>query len=86
MIEMKMSREPGTNNITVQCRIDGSTDALLDELAAGMADVIVSIADDLPAQDELHESLARVMASKMIDMVRSRLDLRSQAQDGPAEA
>ena len=80
MIEMKMTRGPGTNNISVSCRMEGSTDALLDELAAGMADAIVNIADDLPVQDELHESLARVMASKMIDMVRSRLDLREQGE------
>lgn len=85
MIEMKMTRRD-ERQIDINCAYEGSTDGLLDEMAAGMAHMIIRIADDLPAQDELHESLARVMASKMIDMVRSRLDLRSQAQDGPAEA
>lgn len=49
-----------------------------------MAHAIIRIADDLPVVDDIHESLARVMASKMIDMVRIELDLR--ARDKPAEA
>ena len=58
----------------------------LDELAAGVAHAIIRIADDLPVVDEIHESLARVMASKMIDMVVGEIDLRGAAMDKPAEA
>ncbi len=85
MIELKIAHE-GEKQITISCRTEGSTDDLLDELAAGMAHVIVRIADDLPVVDEIHESLARVMASRMIDMVRMETDLRSPARDEPAEA
>lgn len=85
MIELKIAHE-GEKQITISCRTEGSTDDLLDELAAGMAHVIVRIADDLPVVDEIWESLARVMASRMIDMVRMEIDLRSPSRDEPAEA
>lgn len=85
MIELKIAHE-GEKQITISCRMEGSTDDLLDELAAGMAHVIVRIADDLPVVDEIWESLARVMASRMIDMVRMEIDLRSPSRDEPAEA
>ena len=78
MIELKMAHRNETQ-IDVGCAMDGSTDALLDELAAGMAHAIIRIADDLPVVDEIHESLARVMASKMIDMVAGEIDLRGAA-------
>jgi len=83
MIEMKMRRRD-ERQIDVDCAFEGSTDGLLDEMAAGMAHAIIRIADDLPVVDDIHESLARVMASKMIDMVLMELDLR--ARDEPAEA
>ena len=63
-----------------------STDEQLDALAARMARAIVAIADGLPVVDEIHESLARVMASRMIDRVLSEVDLRGEERDGPAEA
>lgn len=85
MIEMKTASTDG-KMIDVKLRLEGSTDELLDELSAGMAHAIVRIADDLPVVDEIHESLARVMASRMIDMVRMEIDLRSPARDEPAEA
>jgi len=85
MIEMKMTRR-NERQIDVDCAFEGSTDGLLDEMAAGMAHVIIRIADGLPVVDDIHESLARVMASRMIDMVIGEMDLRSGARDKPAEA
>lgn len=85
MIELRMTHE-AEKQISISCRMEGSTDALLDELAAGMAHAIVKVADDLPVVDEIHESLARVMASKMIDMVLVEIDQRTPARDEPAEA
>ena len=85
MIELKIAHE-GEKQIAISCQTEGSTDDLLDELTAGMAHVIVRIADDLPVVDEIWESLARVMASRMIDMVRMEIDLRSPSRDEPAEA
>ena len=85
MIELKMTRRNETQ-IDVGCAMNGGTDALLDELAAGMAQAIIRIADDLPVVDDIHESLARVMASKMIDMVLSELDLRADRQGKQPEA
>lgn len=85
MIELKMTRR-NERQIDIGCVMKGQTDALLDELAAGMAHAIVTIADDLPVVDDIHESLARVMASKMIDRVLSEVDLRGKAKDKPTEA
>lgn len=85
MVELKMAHRD-EKQIGVSCVLEGSTDGLLDELAAGMAHAIIRIADDLPVVDDIHESLARVMASKMIDMVIGEMDLRSGARDEPAEA
>lgn len=82
---MKMTRR-NERQIDIGCVMKGQTDALLDELAAGMAHAIIMIADDLPVVDDIHESLARVMASKMIDRVLSEVDLRGDAKDKPAEA
>lgn len=83
MIEMKMTRRD-ERQIDINCAYEGSTDGLLDEMAAGMAHMIIRIADGLPVVDDIHESLARVMASRMIDMVIAEMDLR--AKDKPAEA
>ena len=85
MIELKMAHE-NEGRIGIKCAMSGGTDALLDELAAGMAHAIVRIADDLPVVDDIHESLARVMASRMIDIVLSELDLREPARDKQPEA
>lgn len=85
MIDLKIEQtERGT--LGVSCTMDGSTDGLLDELAAGMAHAIIMIADDLPVIDEIHESLARVMASRVIDHVNQAIDLRGKAKDKPTEA
>ena len=85
MIELRITHR-NEKQIDVGCTFEGGADALLDEAAAGMAHTIIRIADDLPVVDEIHESLARVMASRMIDMVRMEIDLRSPARDEPAEA
>ena len=85
MIKLTIERT-GQETIGVRCEMNGQTDALLDELAAGMAHTIVTIADDLPVVDDIHESLARVMASRVIDRVLSEVDLRGDAEDKPAEA
>lgn len=84
MIELKI-RRTDPKNVNVVMSMDGGTDELLDELAAGMASVIVKIADDLPVVDDIHESLARVTASRMIDHVRMELDLRGEARAKPTE-
>lgn len=83
MIELKMTRR-NERQIDIGCVMNGQTDALLDELAAGMAHAIIRIADGLPVVDDIHEGLARVMASRMIDIVIGEMDLR--AKDKPAEA
>ena len=94
MIELKVEHESDTR-VKVSLRMLGATDPLLDELAAGMAHAIIRIADDLKAADEIHESLARVTASKMISMVAGEMHLRDEqsssnaeraARDKPAEA
>lgn len=85
MIELKMTRA-GKKQIEIKCAMDGSTDSLLDEMAAGMAHAIIRIADDLPVVDDIHESLARVMASRMIDMVIGETELRAAARDKLPEA
>ena len=85
MIELRMNHR-NEKQIDVGCQMQGGTDALLDELAAGMAQAIIRIADDLPVVDDIHESLARVMASRMIDMVNMELDLRGPARDKQPEA
>lgn len=85
MIELKMQREQG-RTVRIDCEMAGHTDELLEELSAGMARAIMDIADDLPAVDEIHESLARVMGSRVIDIVRQELDLRQAARDKTPEA
>lgn len=85
MINLSIERTR-EETIGVCCEMCGSTDELLDELAAGMAHAILTITDMLPVVDEIHESLARVMASRMIDRVLSEVDLRGEERDGPAEA
>ena len=84
MIEMKMVHADAAR-VDVTCTFEGGTDTLLDELAAGMAHMVIRIADDLPVVDDIHESLARVMASKMIDIVLSELDLREEQSPSPTD-
>lgn len=83
MIDLKIEQtERGT--LGVSCTMGGSPSVLLDELAAGMAYVIIRIADGMPVVDDIHEGLARGMASRIIDIVIGEMDLR--AKDKPAEA
>ena len=70
--------------------IDGGTEQLMDELACGAADVIMALADALPAQDMLHESLARVVCSGILAAVQRAVLEREKAGgaavDEPPEA
>lgn len=81
--------------VEIHVRMCGGTDELIDEIAAGAAHAAVRLADDLPAQDDLHESLARVIASRMIELAAAEARAREEqggetgqrdAADEPAEA
>ena len=54
-----------TGGVTIDFDMQGTADALIDELAAGAAHAVVSIADALGTQDQLHETLGREVMAAM---------------------
>ena len=85
MIEMTVGREEN-GNVAIHVNANGTTNELIDELAAGAAHMGVMLADDVPAQDGLHEALARVVAGMMIESVCREMAAREAATDKPPEA
>ena len=85
MIEMTVGRE-ANGNVAIHVNANGTTNELIDELAAGAAHMVVMLADDVPAQDGLHEALARVVAGMMIESVCREMAAREAATDKPPEA
>lgn len=85
MIEMTVGREE-SGRVSIHVNANGTTNELIDELAAGAAHMVVMLADDVPAQDGLHESLARVVAGMMIETVCRAMADREAATDKPPEA
>ena len=77
MIRMETERNE-TGGVSVSLAMKGTTDALIEELAAGAAHAVVMMADDLPAQDELHESLARELAGAVLRFVGAELAQRDR--------
>ena len=85
MIEMTVGRKEN-GKVAIHVNANGTTNELIDELAAGAAHMVVMLADDVPAQDGLHESLARVVAGMMIESVCREMAAREAATDKPPEA
>lgn len=85
MIEMTVGREE-SGRVSIYVNANGTTNELIAELAAGAAHMVVMLADDVPAQDGLHESLARVVAGMMIETVCRTMADREAATDKPPEA
>lgn len=81
MIELKI--DTVDRKIQTVYSANGSTNALLDELASGAVTVLMSIADDLGAQDLIHDALARVLCSCITRGVARELAARD-GQAGPA--
>ena len=72
-----------TGGVDVMLEMHGSTDALIDELAAAAAHAVVMLADSLPTQDDLHESLARTLSEQVLHYCSAELAARDgQAVDG----
>lgn len=85
MIEMTVGRKEN-GKVAIHVNANGTTNELIDELAAGAAHMVVMLADDVPAQDGLHEALARVVAGMMIESVCREMAAREAATDKPQEA
>lgn len=85
MIEMMIQRDEN-GKVAIHVNAKGTTNELIDELAAGAAHMVVMLADDVPAQDGLHEALARVVAGMMIESVCREMAAREAATDKPSEA
>lgn len=64
MINLRAVRNE-TGGVTIDFDMQGTADALIDELAAGAAHAVVSIADALGTQDQLHETLGREVMAAM---------------------
>lgn len=64
MIRMETERNE-TGGVTIDFDMQGTADALIDELAAGAAHAVISIADALGTQDELHETIGREVMAAM---------------------
>ena len=77
MIRLETERNE-TGGVSVTLAMKGATDALIEELAAGAAHAVVMMADDLPAQDELHESLARELTGAVLRFVSAELAQRDR--------
>ena len=82
------------NNIITHFSLDGETNQMIHELAAGAAYGIVSLAGCLATMDDLHESLATVVCSEILSIVRSmqkeieeeaERDMAHRMGDGTAE-
>lgn len=85
MIELTVRREED-GKVAINVNAKGTTNELIDELAAGAAHMVVMLADDVPAQDGLHEALARVVAGMMIESVCREMAAREAATDKLPEA
>lgn len=86
MIRMETEHNE-TGGVSVTLAMKGTTDELIEELAAGAAHAVVMMADDLPAQDELHESLARELTGAVLRFVGAELAAREgQAGEGTEDA
>ena len=72
----------GNEPMNVRYELEGDTDTLMAEIAAGTAGALLALADDLPAQDELHESLARVVCGMIMSRVGRELTRRANAPLG----
>ena len=77
MIELTIQRG-ATGGIDVQLCMQGTTDELLGELAAGAAHAVMMIADDLPACDRLHESLGREIGAEIERLIGAELAQRDK--------
>ena len=64
MINLRAVRNE-TGGVTIDFDMQGTADALIDELAAGAAHAVISIADALGTQDELHETIGREVMAAM---------------------
>lgn len=64
MINLRAVRNE-TGGVTIDFDMQGTADALIDELAAGAAHAVISIADALGTQDQLHETLGREVMAAM---------------------
>ena len=64
MINLRAVRNE-TGGVTIDFDMQGTADALIDELAAGAAHAVISIADALGSQDQLHETLGREVMAAM---------------------
>ena len=80
MIDLKIDRADG--KIKTQYTVRGNTDSLLDELAAGAAEVIIGLADDLGTIDGMHEAMAHVVCGMIVANVNRALAARD-GQAGP---
>lgn len=78
MILIRAERH-GNEPMNVRYELEGDTDTLMAEIAAGTAGALLALADDLPAQDELHESLARVVCGMIMSRVDRELTRRAEA-------
>ena len=81
MIELKIDTVDG--KIQTVYSANGSTNALLDELASGAVAVLMSIADDMNVKDPIHEPMASVLCSCIESGVARALAARD-GQAGPA--
>lgn len=80
MINLRAVRNE-TGGVTIDFDMQGTADALIDELAAGAAHAVISIADALGTQDQLHETLGREVMAAMGRYAAMEL----AARDGQAE-
>lgn len=81
MILIRAERH-GNEPMNVRYELEGDTDTLMAEIAAGTAGALLALADDLPAQDELHESLARVVCGMIMIRVDRELTRRANVPSG----
>lgn len=85
MIEMTIQRDEN-GKIAIHVNAKGTTNELIDELAAGMATAIVMVADELQVKDSVHEQLARIVCSLVQENVSRSLAAREAATDKLPEA
>ena len=81
MIELRIEHQDKTN-VGVHCSIEGVTDELIDEIAAGLAAMIVEMAADYKGKDDICEPMIDAISAKAKALVFAR----RCAEDKPEEA
>ncbi len=85
MIAMRVVPE-SEHTLKIDVSMDGGTDELIDEIAAGVGAIIIEMGEDYKGRDPIHELLLKAVCDQTTHVVRERMRRREEAADKPEDA